>query len=269
MSHPDDQAGSILRDRSGIWWLAVLLWTVLIVGVLLTLTAGVGPAAAQTDTSEDDGPFGFFGDEDANSTDDEGMLETADRGLAWVDAALSAGWERAQFAFASSLPDGVADEVPGVAAVDGAETDLDETATFVEDRSGTFVGYANTHVNDSTNKTLFNVFKVVAEDEAAVDGEGDPAVRYVVLSVNNSTGNYTSVSVVETTNRSVDYTVTLQPLATHNLPETSERVYDQYVEPGREPDRPLKRRLIAQYGPEIDVVQGAAGPDPTTEDDGA
>lgn len=107
------------------------------------------------------------------------------------------------------------------------------------------------------------------EDEDVVrlkftDESGNTDYRFIVTDVNATTGNYTSVRMMnasefQNTDRDHDLTFRMTPYASRNADEELNTFIDEYAEPGEDVDRSYLARIGGEYRDEIsgDDLPGA------------
>jgi hypothetical protein len=205
-----------------------------LVAVLLVVASVATPAAAQT--AEDS----VFAALDPDGDEGDSLLTDIQEVGDWALAVSDSVTDRVLFTVERITGD-----------TSGAEAVASDLTTWTNNRSGELINYANQHL-DAVNGTEFDVLEVTLE------GADGSATRYVTADVNSTTGNYTSLEVVESTNRTVDQTITLSEFATSQLNEDVRSLYDTFVTAGEYPDGETMRELVATYGTGITVSDGGS-----------
>lgn len=203
---------------------------------MLVLSAVPMGAAAQ---QSDSGPLGVFDD----TAEDASRMQQA-------GAAATAALDRVEYYLASQLPDAVP-FVDGNSTED-VDTHAQEITDEVNQHNASIETYINTHVSDSVNKTDYDVVRLDLED-----ADGNERTIYAVSTVNSSTDNVSEMQVVNSTNRTVDYTLVLSDFASQEFSEDLQWARENYVSEDRAPDGRIRGRFTAKYaGGHIDVQEG-------------
>lgn len=205
-------------------------WLSIIVGAMVLSQMAVAPAAAQSDESV----WGSMGETVCNPADEN--VSTLDCFRAANSGILSIG-ARVQYKAAGASP--LTDDEPQVQSYADAlqetyNTNNQTLETYVNDR---FDGNASEH----------NV--ITLEFKAG----GDTATRHLVADADNST--FSNSSVVNTTDRAVDHTVTFHDFAASDAGDELQRFVDEYASEDKDIDAPLVNRLANRYGGDVDASE--------------
>lgn len=225
MSTPDDRPPTS-DDGARLRRAVAAVCVVLLVTTLVSLPVA---AAAEQDSPH---PFSIQHDE----SDDGGVLS----GIA--DAVPNLGWTARIGYWASSV--GLGD------SPDGAETLIQQDASYVNNHSAEFAALAEQCAPADRDLRNYDVVKVVYERQ------GESAVRYVEANATND--SVESLAVVNSTDRTIDYTVTLTDHAPGLVHEDLEHIYDEYADPDECPDGRLMGRLQARYSGGYEWTEGEA-----------
>jgi len=117
-----------------------------------------------------------------------------------------------------------------------------EVTDYFNNNSADFVAYANENVEDSTDKTAYDVIEITFEKNS------DSAVRYLVADVVD--GTYDTASMVESTSRSVDHTITISNNngMVDDMPELVEEFHTEHVQSDGDVPRSWAAKKAARYG---------------------
>jgi uncharacterized protein YraI len=214
--------------------------TVLVALLAVALLATAGLATAQTTTTTDPSVFSVFGD-----GEDDGLLADGLATARKAAASASAFGDRLDFWASEVSPLG---DPPGPTAEETASS----LQTYVNERSGTFVGYINNQTGDSVAWSEKDVLRVEFTDAA-----GNTATRYVILNATN--GTVQSLEVTENTSRTVDVVVEVDDYGTAEAEQTVRSLYEEYVSTGTLPDGERRSELTAKYGGEIEITGASEG----------
>ena len=135
-------------------------------------------------------------------------------------------------------------------ANDEASAIADDAEVFLEDNSGELVKYANQQLPSDVNKSEYNTFKVV------INKDDSTATRYVHAPVVD--GSYDSLNVSSSTNKTVDYTITLKGFAADNLNDELDWFYNNYVAEDRDVDKSLKGEWGRTFQQDVSIESGDA-----------
>jgi hypothetical protein len=134
-----------------------------------------------------------------------------------------------------------------------AEAKANETASRFNQNSGAIVEYVNRRATADTDHDVAKITFVLGDEEAT---------RYLVASVNETTGNYTSAELVtpaeyeERGYRSTDLDgeVELSGFATENAPEEVDHFMREFVEPDRDVGgSPHMARMKSRYAGSVEA----------------
>ncbi len=114
--------------------------------------------------------------------------------------------------------------------------------------SGVLMNWTNTRSTASTDE---DVARIKFTDES-----GNTDYRFIVTDVNTTTGNYTSVQMMnatefQSTDRTHDETYRLTPYASRNADEELNTFISEYAEPGKDVERSYLAKLAVEYQGEI------------------
>jgi len=112
--------------------------------------------------------------------------------------------------------------------------------TYINNNSSDFVTWADGRYNASQNLA-------VAEIVYEVDGE--TASHYIVTTASNDT--YDSLAVTNTTDRTVDYTCTLEASAAKNAPREVRDIHQEFVVANENISGEYKAEMAAKYAREV------------------
>lgn len=198
--------------------------------MLLATPTVVGGAAAQAD-----------------SGGESGILSST---IDWARSVGSSVYQSAQ-GVADRLSYGAAHAV-GLGSEETASDTVDALRDYADDgdREDSIVTYANAHLPENASPTDYDVLRL--------DLEAGDEQRTVYAVSTVSDGNVTDVAVVDSTDRTVDYTLVFDEFATRELPSDVAWVYEKYVEPDEEPDAGLTARFTAKYPGHVEVTEGSA-----------
>jgi hypothetical protein len=175
--------------------------------VVLALLAGAAaPAAANHDTTDEDAGIAdsLFGTSDS---DDGGLVDSAIQTAGAAFGVVSGQADRALYAS------------PFGPEPDSAETNAEDTMQAFNDHSGDFVTYANDR-NVSGGEVVQITFDQADASETI----------YLVAAYNETSDSYESAEMVNTTDRSVDETVTVSGMAADNAASEIEAFQSEFVE---------------------------------------
>jgi len=133
-------------------------------------------------------------------------------------------------------------------ANDEASDIANDAELFLEDNSAEIVSYANQQVPSYVNKSNYNTFKVV------INKDDSTATRYVHAPVVDN--SYDSLNVSSSTNKTVDYTVTLEGFAADNLNDELDWFKTNYVDEGRDVDKSLKGEWGRTFQKDVTIESG-------------
>lgn len=128
-----------------------------------------------------------------------------------------------------------------------------EYADRVQERfnsnSGTLTEWANSR---STASADLDVVRLKFTDES-----GETSYRFIVTSVNSTSGNYTGVSMMnasefQSTDRQMDTTIRLSPYASRHADGELETFVDEYAEPGDDVTQTYLAGLAGEYRGEVE-----------------
>jgi hypothetical protein len=173
--------------------------------VLALLAGAAAPAAANHDsTTEETGiADSLFGTSDS---DDDGLVGQAQRVVGGFYGAATGGLDRALY------------ESPFGPEPDSAEQNAEDTMQAFNDHSGDFVDYANDR-NVSGGEVVQITFDQTDASETI----------YLVAEYNQSSDQYDSAQMVNTTDRSVDETVTVSGMAADNAAAEIKAFHSEFV----------------------------------------
>ncbi|MFW5956756.1 MAG: hypothetical protein ACOCQY_05070 [Halorhabdus sp.] len=191
--------------------------------VLATVTAS--PAAAQDSSLWDD----FSADE---GTD----LSLSER-IDITNAEIAASLDKIGFQIEAGREDTTDEE--------RATQNANDFAAEFDDQNSTLEEYANDNFdgNASEYDVIALEFQVGEETET----------RYIVADANNST--FSNSTVVNSTDRTADWTLTLEEYAAANADEELEYFADEYAAENRSIDKPLLTRMGKRYGTHVDLPE--------------
>lgn len=179
----------------------------------------------------------------AAQDDDGGLLDGMDGPGGLLDA-IRAGFSAANDAI-GSLVRSASYQVTGPDRTPAEQADA--TAAVVNNNSDALVNYTNARFSGSAT-----AWDVVAVEFTNTDTD-ETATRYLVATTEN--GSFTSVEMVETTNRTVDATLGLEDAAAANADRELTHFVEAYVDEDRALDTALRSRLSA-YAGDIDLPDG-------------
>jgi hypothetical protein len=174
--------------------------------VLALLAGAAAPAAANHDaTTQDEGlADSLFGTSDSNDT---GLVGQAQRVASGLYGAASGTVDRALY------------EAPFGPEPDSAEANADDTMQAFNEHSSDFVAYAN-----DRNVSGGEVVQITFDQRDAEE------TIYLVAEYNQTSDQYDSAQMVNTTDRTVDETVTVSGMAADNAAEEIEAFHSEFVE---------------------------------------
>ena len=218
-------------------------WTVLL-GMLVVLAAASGAAIAQSgETDSGSDPFGIINtSSDTAFGDGDGDLELSDLRTISPTSVYSGYKTRFGHTVDSALGSYWGED-PSADAV------AENTSAFVNNNNESIRTYINANAHNDTNLSEYNVIKVIGEDE-----RGNTATRYVVGDVSN--GNLTSLRVVNSTPRTVDLTVMIDPALTEQLPTEIRDLHSEFVAADQQLTKKEVQRLGFAYKGQIEVEDG-------------
>lgn len=203
---------------------ALVALAVLVTGVTF---AAVAPVAAQEEGSVLEG---VFSDEESTTR------QAAEAG--W--SAAKAFGDRVSYALSQQVPDSVKESIP---ALDREETSSAEQAsavtTYYNGHNETLEAYVNSRSNISQDHVVKVTWKL----------DGETATRYILA---NSSNDNVSTEMVESTDRTVDETVTVCGYAAASSYEEIKTFHDEYAEPDKDVDAEYLGRLRGRYGKDVD-----------------
>jgi len=207
--------------------------TIALVVVLAAVAGAATPAAA------DDGGVldALFGDDDDDDSD-TGVLEKAKAIGAGAKAIGAGALDRAQASIETRLGGG---ELAGTSA--------DRVEATWNDNTTVLLNWAN---NRMTASTELDVLKL--RFEGAQDSE---AVRYVIADVNETTGEYEAVGIVDSVedmDLTVDEGCTLSDHAARNADAELAHFINEYAAQGENITDPYRAELKAEYFGTVDCT---------------
>lgn len=207
--------------------------------VLVAVTPGATPVAADETTSTGDTVLDqLFDEEEAGNQTDDGLLGN-----------LTASVSRANLYF-SGL---VANTKYGVGASDEPRTAAscaEDIQTELNSNNQTYETYVNNRINASTDRNVVKVTCKYEADGGLLDETMETESVYVVADVTN--GSYSNMTVVDSTNRSVDERVVLTGLAVQQLPDDLKAFTDDYAAKGKTPGKGYERMMAAKYAGHVE-----------------
>lgn len=199
---------------------------------MLVAVAGVAPGVAAQESSIWDS----FDAED----DDISVLER----VSIANAEIMATLDKLQYRAAS-----VTTDESGADRADRYANDF--TDTYAE-HNETLESYANSRFSGNASE-----YDVIALEFAAAD---ETTTRYLVADANDSTGNFSNSEIVNTTDRSVDYTVGFEEYAAKNAASELEYFATEYAAEDKDIDRALLTRMGKRYAGDIDLPEEVEWP---------
>ena len=194
--------------------------------VLASITAGVGMTTVAAD-DHDDPITDLFDGEDGNETEgDDGLVS-----LSTAHALLDSWAATAEGLFQRARDFG--DDAEATAAADDVQA-------FVNNHSASLETYANARVTASTE---LDTIAFTFQDEAGED------TRYLIADVRD--GNYTNVSMVATTDRTVDERCEIAGQAAADARAELETFHEQFVSEDSDLTAAYLAGLTSEYQPDV------------------
>lgn len=166
--------------------------------------------------------------------------ECADAVLESVCEANAAFW-----AYAGGLSDRAADVATGIVSDTGAETAADDFQSTFNSHNETIEAWVNDRTNASTDRDVVAL---------TFRESGSGTTVYLVATVNNS--SYQDSHVVDSTDRSVDESCTLEAAAARNADSETQRFHDEFAEPDTDLTDAYVRQMAGRYGGKVDCTIG-------------
>ena len=172
--------------------------------VLALLAGAAAPAAANHDsTTQDEGlADSLFGTSDSNDTS---VLDTVSAAIGVASGTL----DRARYQYSPFGPE-----------PDSAEANAEDTMQAFNENAGDFVAYAN-----DRNVSGGEVVQITFDQNDAEE------TIYLVAAYNQTSDSYESAAMVNTTDRSVDETVSVSGMAADNAADEIEAFHETFVDP--------------------------------------
>jgi hypothetical protein len=126
-----------------------------------------------------------------------------------------------------------------------ASTVATETTDVFNSNASTLVSYANNQITDGVDKTTIDTLRV------KFTKAGDAERRFIVVGVDQEANDFTTASMVESTDREIDEWVHLEALAADNAADELESFVDEYAAENKPIDAELKGRLAGRYAPDV------------------
>jgi hypothetical protein len=207
--------------------------TTLLVATLavLALLAGAAiPAAANHDTTDSDASTtdALFGTTDGG--EDAGVLTQLQAVRDGISGFAAGSLERARYQYS-----------PFRSAPDDAETSANEMMTAFNERTDSFVDYANAR-DVSGGEVVAITF----------EQSGDSETVYLVADYNTTSEAYDSAAMVNSTDRAVDETVTVSGMAADNAADELVAFHDEFVEPGKDPSPKWLSEQWTKYNEDLE-----------------
>lgn len=211
--------------------MAIMLVAASVTGV--TALAASPVAAADDDT--------LLGGVLEGPDDDESRTEWALGGASVAWSAAKGAQERSSWWFGGLNP--FADEPPGAAEEAKALT------TYYNGNNATLEAYANERTNWTADHTV----------EITILVEDSEATRYLVANASN--GNLTDTTMVKTTSRTPDETLTACGYAAEQSQEELEYFIQEYAEPNKDVDTKYLARIKGKYNKDVETSLYPSGGD--------
>jgi hypothetical protein len=193
--------------------------------VLALLAGAAAPAAANHDTTTQDEGLAdsLFGTSDSNET---GVIDTVSAAIGVASGTL----DRARYQYSPFGPE-----------PDSAEQNAEDTMQAFNEHSGDFVDYANDR-NVSGSEVV----------EITFEQADDPETIYLVAAYNQTSNEYDSAAMVNTTDRSVDETVSVSGMAADNAADEIEAFHETFVDPNDDVTTSWLAKQWAAYNEDLD-----------------
>jgi hypothetical protein len=202
--------------------------------VLALLAGAAAPTAANHDsTTQDEGlADSLFGTSDS---DDDGLVGQAQRVAGGLYGAATGGLDRALY------------ESPFGPEPDSAEQNAEDTMQAFNERSESFVAYAN-----DRNVSGGEVVQITFDQADATE------TIYLVAEYNETSDAYDSAAMVNTTDRSVDETVTVSGMAADNAADEIEAFHSEFVEDNEDVTTSWLAKQWAAYNEDLEssLIEG-------------
>jgi hypothetical protein len=214
--------------------------TTLLIATLavLALLAGAAiPAAASHDTTDSDADSSvtdaLFGTSDS---DDDGLVGDITRTVGGGLGVASGTLDRVAYQYSPFGPE-----------PDSAEQNAEETMQAFNERSESFVTYANDR-NVSGGEVVQITFDQADAEETI----------YLVAEYNQTSDAYESAEMVNTTDRTVDETVTVSGMAADNAAAEIEAFHSEFVEPNDDVTTSWLAKQWAAYNEDLEssLIEG-------------
>lgn len=157
-------------------------------------------------------------------------------GFAETISAAAGGWA------SSNSPFSGADRTPSECASD--------IKTEINDNSATYETYINDRVNASTDRDVVRV-ECTLETRDGLSTDVVTETIYLTADVNTSDDSYENISAVDTTDRTVDHTVTLSGAATTDGPDDLVEFREEYAEENETPPQQYQARIGGKYSGDV------------------